>query len=222
MRFEVLGEIRVVGNDGEAVELGGPRQRLLLAVLLASPDRTSSVDRLTDALWDGEEPPERPSRPIQTYVSRLRAAIGAERIVTGSGGYRLELADDDEVDAEVLEELVDGGRRQRAVGESARAAETLRIACEASTGHPYGELAARFWAVGSVRELADLRALAVEEHAACLLELDDRGEPWSRWGNCQSGQPRQTHAAAPRCGLHGSSRPARQRAPQRTGDRPGR
>jgi DNA-binding SARP family transcriptional activator len=40
MRFQVLGPLEVEADDGPVV-LGGPKERLLLALLLTRPDRGS-------------------------------------------------------------------------------------------------------------------------------------------------------------------------------------
>ena len=64
--------------------LGGPKQRLVLALLLAEPNTTVSVERLIDGVW-GESPPESARHTLQSYVSELRKAIGdvIERDGTG-------------------------------------------------------------------------------------------------------------------------------------------
>ena len=87
MRFEVLGSMRVVavasaaqGSGVESVSaslmvaepsLGGPKQRFVLALLLAEPNRIVSVDRIVDGLW-GDEPPDTARHTVQGYVSELR------------------------------------------------------------------------------------------------------------------------------------------------------
>jgi hypothetical protein len=45
MRFTVLGEVRVE-RDGDAVALGGPQQRRLLALLLSGRGQVVSTDRI--------------------------------------------------------------------------------------------------------------------------------------------------------------------------------
>ena len=82
VRFEVLGPLRVVApvgtgggtQPGPDRPLGGPKQRLVLALLLAEPNTTVSIERLIDGLWGeitaGERAPHAPG-------VRLRAAQGA-------------------------------------------------------------------------------------------------------------------------------------------------
>jgi predicted ATPase/DNA-binding SARP family transcriptional activator len=83
----LLGPVaaRVNGSD---IPIGSVKQRMLLArVALAAP-QVVSVDRLVEALW-GEEPPANARGNIQSYVSRLRAALDDTVIVHAHGGYRL-------------------------------------------------------------------------------------------------------------------------------------
>src|SRR4051812_7682395 len=95
MEFRLLGPLAVQGA-GSRVELGGVRQRSLLAVLLLHANEVISVDRLIDELW-GVAPPRTAAKSIQVYVSRFRKQLGDDRIVTQPPGYALR-ADAIEVD----------------------------------------------------------------------------------------------------------------------------
>src|SRR4051794_41130756 len=88
--FGVLGPVRCT-RDGEPVPLGGPQQRRILAALLADSGRLVPVVRLIEAMWP-EEPPDGAARTARTYISRLRAAVGDELVVTEGPGYRLAVA----------------------------------------------------------------------------------------------------------------------------------
>nr|MBA3375652.1 winged helix-turn-helix domain-containing protein [Actinomycetota bacterium] len=56
MEFRLLGPLEArVG--GEAVRLGGAKQRALLAVLLLRADEVVSVERLIDEVWGDTPPP---------------------------------------------------------------------------------------------------------------------------------------------------------------------
>src|SRR5712691_6254811 len=89
VEFLVLGplEVRI---DGRALPLGGPKQRALLALLLLNRNEAVSRDRLVDSLW-GERAPESAQRSLDTYVSRLRTLLGAERIERRAPGYLLRV-----------------------------------------------------------------------------------------------------------------------------------
>ena len=89
MDFRVLGPLEVGGDKG-SVELGGVKQRSLLAMLLLHAGEVVSTDRLVDALW-GASPPLRSGKSIQVYVSRLRKTLADDRLVTRPPGYVLYL-----------------------------------------------------------------------------------------------------------------------------------
>jgi DNA-binding SARP family transcriptional activator len=56
LQCRLLGPLEVLA-DREAVALGGPRQRIVLAMLLLDHGRVVSTDRLTEAVW-GDSPPD--------------------------------------------------------------------------------------------------------------------------------------------------------------------
>jgi DNA-binding SARP family transcriptional activator len=55
LEFRILGPLEVLDGDRRIV-LAGPKQRLLLAVLLLNSNRVVATDLLMDAIW-GEDPP---------------------------------------------------------------------------------------------------------------------------------------------------------------------
>ena len=108
LRFRVLGPLVVEGTDGP-LDLGGPKQRIVLAHLVVRAGEVVAAHALADALWS-DDPPESSANIIQTYVSLLRKVLGAERIVSRSGGYVLELRPA-ELDVTRFEALVHEARR---------------------------------------------------------------------------------------------------------------
>ena len=84
MEFRILGPLEVL-SDGQAVDLGGAKQRALLAVLLLYANHVVSRDRLIDALWE-DDPPETAAKALQVYVSQLRKLLGKERLQTKAPG----------------------------------------------------------------------------------------------------------------------------------------
>src|SRR3954452_9868459 len=104
MEFAILGPLRVVGPDGP-IEIGAPKQRSLLAMLLLQHRQdVVSAERLIDVLW-GEHPPATASKALQVLISQLRRALGSETIVTRPGGYAMAL-DSSELDLRRFEALV--------------------------------------------------------------------------------------------------------------------
>ncbi len=81
-------------------EVTAPRLRALLALLAGDLRTGCSSERLVAGLWP-EELPERPGKALQVLVSRARAQLGADVIVSTPTGYRLALAED-QVDSSAL------------------------------------------------------------------------------------------------------------------------
>ena len=126
-----------------------------------------SSDRLIDVLWD-ERPPDGGSHTLQTMVSRLPRTVGADRVETVAPGYRLRV-EPAEVDTGRFEELVRAGLG--AADRSEVAAGRLEEALALWRGRPYAEFADDEFAPAEVVRLEELRACAVEERAAALIEL---------------------------------------------------
>ncbi|WFE53325.1 BTAD domain-containing putative transcriptional regulator [Micromonospora sp. WMMD1155] len=88
----VLGPL-LVDLDGRSVPLTMNRLRCLLVGLALSPERSVPVEQLTAIVWNGDLPAH-PRRSLQTYVARLRAVLGADRIRTEPAGYALKVPAD--------------------------------------------------------------------------------------------------------------------------------
>ena len=74
MEFCILGPLEVV-DEGTPLDLGGPKQRALLAMLLIEANRVVSPDRLIEALWE-EGPPETPRRPCSCTCHSCGSRLG--------------------------------------------------------------------------------------------------------------------------------------------------
>jgi hypothetical protein len=94
--YRLLGPIEA-GVDGRLLEIGGRKQRALLAILLLNANEPVSRDCLAERLW-GEHPPAGAQHTLEVYVSRLRKALGpaagCEVVLTRPGAYLLQTADD--------------------------------------------------------------------------------------------------------------------------------
>jgi DNA-binding SARP family transcriptional activator/tetratricopeptide (TPR) repeat protein len=95
MQFRLLGGLEVrAGRDAEdVVEIGSPKHRVLLAVLLLRAGRPVPVDDLVNAIWPDEQP-DHPRRSVQLYVTRLRRRLDGA-ISTVPGGYQLDVPAED-------------------------------------------------------------------------------------------------------------------------------
>ena len=73
MQFRVLGPLEVV--DGQRrVELGRPKQRAVLAVLLVHANQVVPLDRLIEELWGEEQPAQAGPPPVETTEAATTAA----------------------------------------------------------------------------------------------------------------------------------------------------
>ncbi|HEY3482596.1 MAG TPA: BTAD domain-containing putative transcriptional regulator, partial [Streptomyces sp.] len=117
--FRVLGPAEVTA-DGRPVPLGGSRPLIVLAGLLLRANRVVPVDELGRWLWNDDR--RRSKGALQTYVLRLRRALGDQvAIRTESGGYRIEL-DDGLLDLSRFRALATRGKAAMDRGESRQAA----------------------------------------------------------------------------------------------------
>ncbi|MFG2517100.1 BTAD domain-containing putative transcriptional regulator [Streptomyces sp. NPDC048584] len=123
VRYRILGTTQALRPDGTAVPVGGARLRALLTVLALRPGRTVPVGLLVDEVWDGD-PPADATGALQALVGRLRRTLGADRIASVDGGYRLTAAPDD-IDLHRFERLTGEGLRALADGDPAKAATLL-------------------------------------------------------------------------------------------------
>ena len=167
LEFRVLGPVEVVA-DGRPVAFPAAKPRALLAALLLSSNRVVSVDRLIDDLW-GEEPPETATKALQGYVSQLRKALGADRLLTKPPGYSLRV-EDGELDLDRFERLAREGRELVAAGDSKAAAKRLAEALELWRGAPLAEFSEPFARDAGAR-LEDARLAALEERIEADLAL---------------------------------------------------
>jgi DNA-binding SARP family transcriptional activator len=176
MRFQVLGPLEVEADDGPVV-LGGPKERLLLALLLTRPNQVVSVEALIAGLW-GEQPPPTAAKTLQSHVKRLRRALepdrnrgaGGEIVVTCQPGYLLRVAPG-ALDAARFEELTAQGRRALAGGQVHDAASLLREALGLWRGQAYQEFTDSDVAAAEADRLAELRLGAVEDRIEAELRL---------------------------------------------------
>ena len=168
VRFRVLGAFEAHGPDGP-LDLGGPKRRALLALLVLRAGRASSVESIVDALWGAAAPAGAPGT-VRTYVSQLRKQLGATAgrapFATGSGGYELVVADD--VDAVEFEQLVMAGVDEPDLAERVAA---LDHALELWRGDPLTEFAGAGWVEQATNHWRRLHRMAQEGRTDALLAL---------------------------------------------------
>jgi DNA-binding SARP family transcriptional activator len=146
MEFRILGPLEAI-DRGRPLDLGGHKQRALLAFLLLEPNRPVSRDRLIDALWE-DAPTATARKALQVYVSQLRKVLGRDRVRTQAPGYLLRVADDE----------LDVVRFRRLQAER-RPHEALAL----WRGSPLDEFAQHSFAQGEIARLEELHLSCVEE-----------------------------------------------------------
>ena len=107
VEFRILGPLEV-SDDGEPVQIGQRKLRMLLALLAINANRVVTTDRILEELWGDEA--EGKESALWVYISRLRAALGEEEvIVTRDHGYAL-VVDEDDLDVRRFESAASAGR----------------------------------------------------------------------------------------------------------------
>lgn len=163
MRFEILGELRVL-RDGEPIDPGPAKQRGVLAVLLLHAGRAVPTNQIVDAVW-GDEPPENGPNVVQKHIAGLRRALDPDRaprtpselITLTSAGYVLRL-DGHTLDADEFAAAVS----------RASTAEAVRAALTLWRGEALAGLTGPFFDAA--------RARLAERHATA----------WERWAELES------------------------------------
>lgn len=167
--FRLLGPLEVRGEGGP-VQLGGPKQRALLALLLVDAGRAVSTDRLIDALW-GEQPPRTAATSLQNFVSQLRKQLGPDLLVTKPPGYLLRV-DPAQLDAHRAQTLLAEARDAPPEDRAAK----LREAIEMWRGPPLEEFGFDAFAQGEIARLTELRLTLLEERIEADIDAGRAGE----------------------------------------------
>ena len=163
MDFRILGPLEVL-DDERPLDVGGGKQRSVLALLLLHANEVVSSDRLIDELWP-DEPPASATKIIQAHVSRLRKAldgVGEGILLTRGHGYLLRV-EPGQLDRDRFRGLLEDGRAALAADDPDKAAETLRDALALWRGPPLAEFAYDSFAQEEIGRLEELHLAALEE-----------------------------------------------------------
>ena len=170
---QLLGPVQARAA-GSPLEIGGPRQRAVLALLLLHANHVVSSDRLIDDVW-GERPPRSAASTLQSYVSRLRRTLGADALWSAQTGYELRVAPE-RIDLHRFRALAIDGRAHLASGEPKKAVAALQEALSLWRGEPFGDLAYEEWASREAGALRELRTSALENRLDAELALGRHAE----------------------------------------------
>jgi DNA-binding SARP family transcriptional activator len=162
MFFGYLGPVLIRVGD-TAAAMASPRQRTVLAVLLARAGRPVAVDELAEFVWDGR-PPGGAADTLRSYVMRLRRSLGpaaGARILTRDPGYLIEAAEE-EVDALRFAGACRAGGAAYRAGQWAAASAMLASGLGLWRGDPLADVPSQLLRDAAVPPLLRLRGQALQ------------------------------------------------------------
>src|SRR6201989_2809176 len=134
-------------------------------MLLLEAGRVVSLDRIVDALWEGN-PPATAVASLQNFVAQLRKALGPDVIETRQPGYVVSLGPE-QLDVARVRTLVDEARATEPV----RRAELLDEALALWRGDPLAECRYEAFAQEEIARLEEFRLTLLEERAEAKLAI---------------------------------------------------
>jgi DNA-binding SARP family transcriptional activator len=179
MDFRILGPFEVLA-EGRRCDLGGSKQRALAARLLLDANRAVASARLIEALWE-DDPPRAAQKALQIHVSRLRKALGTERIQTTAAGYLLRV-EEGELD-------LDRFQRLRQNGELAEALAVWR-------GPPLADFRYDGFAQTEIARLEEIRLSCLEDRIDADLAAGRHGDIAAELEVLVRGHPLRQHLRA--------------------------
>jgi predicted ATPase/DNA-binding SARP family transcriptional activator len=172
--FRILGPVQAV-RDGRELELGGPKPRALLALLLVAAGRVIPAERLAEELWAGRPPPSA-AGTLRSYASRLRTVLGPEAVLLARGGGYALAAEPELLDAARFERLAGAGREAVGAGAAAAAAVRFREALGLWRGRALADVAEVEPLAREAARLEEARLLAAEGRIEADLDLGRAAE----------------------------------------------
>jgi DNA-binding SARP family transcriptional activator len=176
MEFCLLGAL-LVRRDAAALPVSSGKQRVLLAALLLRANAVVRVDDLARDMWDGSPPPSARAS-LQTYVMRLRKALGADghrRIVAQPDGYLIRV-EAGELDVDLFAARLAAAQEDARAGRYAEAAAGLEAALGLWRGEPLADVPSETLALRELPRLDELRLQALECHISARLRLGRHAE----------------------------------------------
>lgn len=170
----MLGPLEVT-LDGELLDVGRPKQRVVLAALLVNANRVVSLDRFGEVLWPAAAPADRSTGSLPVYIANLRRLLEPDRpartpparIVTQAPGYLVRIAAG-EHDVSDFERLAVEGNRHLASTRPRAARRALGEALALWRGRAMEEFA---FAELEAERLEGLRVAATEDRIDADLAL---------------------------------------------------
>ncbi|MDT9701057.1 BTAD domain-containing putative transcriptional regulator [Streptomyces sp. P17] len=174
--FRALGPLEAV-VAGRPVDLGAPKQRKLVALLVSRVGQPVPVDVMLEALW-AESPPPSAMTSLQSYVANLRRALEPGRaprtptkvLHTNDRGYLLD-GHAVEVDVHRFERRAKAGWQAWNRGDPHEALSEFEAGLALWRGEAYTEVSHSVHVAAEVARLGELRLSAVEGRCAALLAV---------------------------------------------------
>jgi DNA-binding SARP family transcriptional activator len=187
LEFRILGPVEVVGPEG-LVQLGGPKQRATLAILLLNGNRVVSIDRLADELYAGRAPVTAATQ-VHRQISELRKVLGDEvSLETRTPGYVLHVAGE-QLDLRRFERLTEEAGQALARGEGETAFELQREGLALWRGPALSDLEHEPFAQVAAQRLNELLLVALEHRLDAGLALGRHRELVSELGELTAQHP---------------------------------
>jgi DNA-binding SARP family transcriptional activator len=168
VEFRILGPLEV-RHEGRPVQIGGAKERALLALLLLQAGEQVSVDRLIDELW-GESPPPTARKSVQVRIAGLRRAIRGDVLLTRGDAYLARLGPN-QLDLHRFEQLLSEGTDALAAGDPSAALTTLNEALGLWRGPALADFTYESFAQEAIARLGELRVHALESRIEAQLAL---------------------------------------------------
>jgi DNA-binding SARP family transcriptional activator len=176
VEFRALGPVEAV-VAGRLVDLGAPKQRALLALLVSRVGQPVAVDVMLEALWAGHPPPSAVTS-LQAYVANLRRVLEPDRaprtpatvLRTRAQSYLLDSRVVD-VDVHRFGERATAGWQASDRGDPQQALSEFGAGLALWRGQSYAEVADATWVGPEVARLEELRLSVIEGRCAALLAV---------------------------------------------------
>lgn len=176
VQFRALGPVEAVVG-GSLVDLGAPKQRTLLALLVSRVGQAVPIDVMLEELWAGHPPPSAMTS-LQAYVANLRRVLEPDRaprtaptvLRTRGQGYLLD-SRFAEVDVQRFGERAMAGWRAWDQGDPNQALHEFEAGLALWRGQAYAEVRHAAHVVPEAARLEELRLSVIEGRCAALLAV---------------------------------------------------
>src|SRR5215469_6114095 len=175
-QFRALGPVEAV-VAGRLVDLGAPKQRALLALLVSRVGQPVAVDVLVEELWTGYPPPSAMTS-LQAYIANLRRVLEPDRpprkpttvLRTHGRGYLLD-SRVVEVDVHRFADRAKAGWQALDRDDPQDALIEFEAGLALWRGRAYADVADSTYVAPEVARLEELRLSVVEGRCAALLDV---------------------------------------------------